>query len=66
LLGAATTLRETLGVPQLPPEREYEEQAVAGARATLGEESWAEAFAAGRSLSLEETVAEALDDEPAR
>jgi hypothetical protein len=34
----------------------------AAARAALGEQRWAEAFAAGRALALEETVAEALGE----
>jgi hypothetical protein len=33
------------------------------ARAALGEEAWAAAFAAGQALSLEEAIAEALGDE---
>ena len=36
---------------------------VAPARAMLGEVAWADAFAAGRALSPEETIAEALGDE---
>jgi predicted ATPase len=66
LLGAATALREKVGAPLLPTGRGNVEQAVALARAALGEEQWAVAFAAGRALSLEEAVAEALDDEPTR
>jgi hypothetical protein len=59
-LGAATALRETLGTPQASWERENVEQTVAPARAALGEEEWAAAFAAGRALSLEQAIAEAL------
>jgi hypothetical protein len=38
------------------------EAMVAPARAVLGEEQWAAAFAAGRALTLEEAVAEALEE----
>jgi hypothetical protein len=35
---------------------------VAPARAAVGEEQWSVAFAAGRALTLEEAVAEALEE----
>jgi hypothetical protein len=38
------------------------EQAVAAARTALGEEAWSEEFAAGRALSLESAISEALDN----
>ena len=60
LLGAAAALREALGAPQPPQERTDTEQAVAPARAALGEEAWAAAYAAGRALTLEQAIAEAL------
>jgi hypothetical protein len=60
LLGAAAALRETIGAPLPLPERADVEQAVAGARAALGEAEWTAAFAAGRMLSLEQAIAEAL------
>jgi hypothetical protein len=40
------------------------EQKVATARATLGEEPWAAAFAAGQALSREQAIAEALGELP--
>jgi hypothetical protein len=43
-----------------PLEQADVEEAVAPARAILGEEAWAAAFAAGRALSLEVVIAEAL------
>jgi hypothetical protein len=61
LLGAATGLRETTDAPQPVPERAATEQAVARARAVLGEEVWAAAFRAGRALSLEEAIVGALE-----
>jgi predicted ATPase/class 3 adenylate cyclase len=61
LLGAAETLRETIGVPQPVYWRRDTEEAVAPARAALGEERWAAAFSEGQALSLEEAIAQALD-----
>jgi hypothetical protein len=62
LLGAAAALRERVGAS--PPRRLHAliERAAAPARAALGEERWAAAFAAGRALSLEEAIAEALGE----
>jgi hypothetical protein len=60
LLGAAAAQREALGAPQPANERADVEQAVAGARDALGEEGWAAAFAAGRTLTLKDAIAEAL------
>ncbi len=62
LLGAAAAERERIGMrrPMELPTREDVEAAVAEARATLGAERWAAAFAAGRALSPEEAFAEAL------
>jgi predicted ATPase/class 3 adenylate cyclase len=62
LQGAAEALLETLGFPLGPFEQTDIEVAVAPARAALGEEQWAAAFAAGRALTLEEAVAEALEE----
>jgi hypothetical protein len=63
LFGAATAQREAEQVPLPTVERTDIEAAVAPARAALGEEAWAAAFAAGRALSLEEAAAEALGEE---
>jgi non-specific serine/threonine protein kinase len=60
LLGAATALRERLGAPLSGPDQAELAQAVAAARAALGAEAWATAFAAGKALTLEEAIAEAL------
>jgi predicted ATPase/class 3 adenylate cyclase len=62
LLGTATAVREAIGVPRPSVERTWTEQEVATARQVLGEEAWAAAFAAGRALSLEEAIAEALGE----
>jgi hypothetical protein len=60
LLGAAAIIRETIGAPRTSVGQALTEQAVTEARSALGEELWAAAFAAGRALSVEEAVAEAL------
>jgi hypothetical protein len=62
LLGAAAALRETVGAPPHPRGQAGMERTTASAQAALGEEAWAAAFAAGRALTLEEAVAEALGE----
>jgi predicted ATPase/class 3 adenylate cyclase len=62
LLGAAAACREMLGAALPADDCEDVEQSVAAARAALGEEAWAAGFAAGRTLTLEEAIAEALGD----
>jgi predicted ATPase/class 3 adenylate cyclase len=63
LFGAVDALRETLDSSSLslsPAERGAYEAAVAAARATLGADAFAAAWAEGRALPLEQAVAEAL------
>jgi predicted ATPase/class 3 adenylate cyclase/Tfp pilus assembly protein PilF len=60
LLGAAAATREAIGAPPPPTEREETEVAVAPARAALGEEGWAAAFAAGRLLPLKQAIREGM------
>jgi predicted ATPase/class 3 adenylate cyclase len=62
LIGAASTLSNRVGVQQNMLWRLDMEQSVASARSALGEEAWLEAEAAGRALSLEAAVAEALGE----
>jgi predicted ATPase/DNA-binding CsgD family transcriptional regulator len=64
LLGAAEALRERLGRPVDAEDRPAYQEAVAAARAALGEAAFAAARAAGRVLPFEEAVAEALAIEP--
>jgi len=61
LLGAAAALREAIGTPQPVPERAATQQAVAAALAALSEEARAAAFAAGRSLALDDAISYALE-----
>jgi predicted ATPase/class 3 adenylate cyclase len=61
-LGAGTALYAMSGITWSALDQADIEAAVAPARAALGEERWAAAFDAGRALSLEEAIAEALDE----
>jgi DNA-binding CsgD family transcriptional regulator len=64
LFGAAEGLRETVGAPVAADDRELYERDVAAVRAALDETAFAAAWAAGRALSIEEAVAEAMAVEP--
>ena len=63
LLGAAEALRATVGELRAPYWQVEIEREIVSAREALGESQWSAALAAGRLLSLEEAVAEALEDE---
>jgi tetratricopeptide (TPR) repeat protein len=65
LLGAAEALRAALGSPLPPGERAEHGQWLAAARAALGDEGFAVAWAEGRTMSWEEAVAYALAEEEA-
>jgi DNA-binding CsgD family transcriptional regulator len=56
LLGAAAELRSSIGAPMLPQDRPIHEQAVAAAKASLGEAAFAEAWDAGAQLSLDVAI----------
>jgi DNA-binding CsgD family transcriptional regulator len=60
LLGAVAEIAETQGVPRLPHETLLR-RAVAAARAALDEPTFAVAWAEGRTLTIEQAMAEALD-----
>jgi DNA-binding CsgD family transcriptional regulator/tetratricopeptide (TPR) repeat protein len=60
LCGAAEALREAIGAPA-PRYRGQHERAMGLARAALGEQAFASAWAAGRSLATADAVTEALD-----
>ena len=57
LWGAAESLREALGAPIPPVGRATYEHSVERARAQLGAQAFAKAWAAGRTISLEEVLA---------
>jgi non-specific serine/threonine protein kinase len=61
LAGAAEALRETIGSPLAPAEREDLDRSVAKARAALADEVAEGAFGAGRALTLEQAVNLVLD-----
>ena len=58
--GAAEALREAIDVPRLPVVLAGYEQAVAAARAQLGEEAFAAAWQEGRMTNLEQVIDEAI------
>jgi predicted ATPase/class 3 adenylate cyclase len=60
LWGAAEALREAIDVPRLPVVLAGYEQAVAAARAQLGEEAFAAAWQEGRMTNLEQVIDEAI------
>ena len=60
LFGAATALREALGVSLDQDAEDGHERAVAEVRAELGDAAYEETWSAGRALPLEQAVAEAL------
>ncbi len=59
LLGAAAALREELGVPATPVEHARNERALAEVRAERGEMATTKLLVSGRSLSIEQAIAEA-------
>jgi predicted ATPase/class 3 adenylate cyclase len=63
LLGAVASLEQAAGVVADALWQAAVETMVAPARKALGEEQWAAAFAAGRTLTLGEAVAEALEED---
>src|SRR5262249_52408681 len=62
LWGAAERLRQTLGCRPAPAARATYERAMAIARAQLGEDAFAAAWAAGRAMTLEQAIAYALEE----
>jgi predicted ATPase len=67
LLGAAKVLRESMNSPiggggVIADEQAEYDHAVATARAALGEEEFAEVWAEGKAMTLEQAVAYALED----
>jgi predicted ATPase/transcriptional regulator with XRE-family HTH domain len=65
LCAAAATLRVQAHAPLPKPEQEAYDRTVAAARATLGNATFAEAWARGQALSMDEMVARILVDDAA-
>jgi predicted ATPase/DNA-binding CsgD family transcriptional regulator len=63
LWGAAEALREAIGLPRVR-RRAQLESAIATTRSALGADAFAAAWAEGRSLSLADAVAEAIQASP--
>jgi tetratricopeptide (TPR) repeat protein len=61
LFGAADALRESVGASLPANERVEYERSVTSARVALGDEAFTTAWEAGRALSLEGAIAEALE-----
>ncbi len=61
LLGAAESLREAIGAPMYLPERSDYEQIVTELRFALGDEAFAVAWEEGRTMTLEQAIAYALE-----
>jgi len=61
LLAATTALRRVLGLPGYPAARCFYDHTLAAARAQLDEATFVAAWAAGRALTLEQAIAEALN-----
>jgi hypothetical protein len=62
LLGAAEAIRERLGAPLPPVDRPEHDAAVAAARAALGDDGFAAAWAAGRTMTIDAATVDALAD----
>jgi predicted ATPase/DNA-binding XRE family transcriptional regulator len=60
LFGASIALRESIQAPQDPSERVANSRILAGLRGHLGAEAFARAWEAGRRLTLQGAIAEAL------
>jgi tetratricopeptide (TPR) repeat protein len=60
LFGAAAALREAISAPLPPADHARHDHAVAAVRVALGEDAFAAAWEAGRTMPLEQAVAEAI------
>ncbi len=60
MIGAASALREAIGVPVSPAERHGYEQIIAHVRSALDEHTFTAAWRVGRNLSADQAVAEAI------
>jgi predicted ATPase/DNA-binding CsgD family transcriptional regulator len=60
LLGATAALRDALGAHRSPLQRDQEARIIGMVRARLGEAAFATAVAAGRTLTIEQAIAETL------
>src|SRR5215467_16393101 len=63
LFGAVATLREAASIPHPPVYRTAYERTLAVVRAQLDAEAWDAVWMAGRALTLDQAIAEALGHE---
>lgn len=66
LEGAEAALRKSLSLPVAPSDQAEGEETLARAKEALGEEDFTHAWDEGRAMTLEEAIAYALAEEPAR
>ena len=64
LFGAAATVRDSIGHPPYPDEQHEYDRLLTAAREQLGDDAFVAAWAAGRALTLEQAIAEALAGSP--
>jgi predicted ATPase/DNA-binding SARP family transcriptional activator/Tfp pilus assembly protein PilF len=64
LWGSAQVLREQIGAPLPPVDQAELEQQIAAMRERLGEADWTATWAQGHAMTMEQTVAYALSEEP--
>lgn len=64
LLGATEILRESMGAPLPPVNKAEYDETVAAVRDKLGEQAYQAAWAQGRTMTLEQAIAYALEEKP--
>jgi hypothetical protein len=62
LLGAAEALRQKINMDMTPPEREEYEKEVADLKANMDEKEFASLWSEGRSTTMDEAIAFALEE----
>jgi tetratricopeptide (TPR) repeat protein len=63
LWGAAAAARDALSIPMRPIDQETSSREMSTARTQLGEAAWAAAWAEGQAMSLEQAIANALQED---
>jgi len=64
LFGMSAMLRETINAPVPPYARPYHERMLMSAQSQVDQDSWAAAWAEGRTMTLEQIIAYALEAVP--
>lgn len=65
LLGASDNQRESTGMPRTAPDRAHLDRFLAPARTTVPPDIWNNAYAVGKTLSIEAAVCKGLAEDPA-